>query len=99
MRLQLANAPHVVGTDDAASALAPRDAALLAWLALEGPTPRTRLAALLWPQSTPESAGNALRQRLFQLRRQLGVDGSGNVITVWSQSDGTRTNIWANGFR
>jgi hypothetical protein len=30
---------------------------------------------------------------------QLGVDGSGNVITVWSQSDGTRTNIWANGFR
>ena len=30
---------------------------------------------------------------------QLGVDGSGNVITVWSQSDGTRTNIWANAFR
>src|SRR5678815_755056 len=80
MRLQLANAPHVVGTDDAASALAPRDAALLAWLALEGPTPRTRLAALLWPQSTPESAGNALRQRLFQLRRQLGVElVSGNA--------------------
>src|SRR6187455_391911 len=74
MRLQLANAPHVVGADDAVSALAPRDAALLAWLALEGPTPRTRLAALLWPQSTPESAGNALRQRLFQLRRQLGVE-------------------------
>ena len=24
------------------------------------------------------------------------VDGLGNVITVWSQSDGTRTNIWAN---
>ena len=60
--------------------LAPRDAALLAWLALEGPTPRTRLAALLWPQSTPESAGNALRQRLFQLRRQLGVElVSGNA--------------------
>jgi DNA-binding SARP family transcriptional activator len=74
MRLQLANAPHVVGADDAVWALAPRDAALLAWLALEGPTPRTRLAALLWPQSTPESAGNALRQRLFQLRRQLGVE-------------------------
>ena len=67
MRLQLANAPHVVGSDDAVSALAPRDAALLAWLALEGPTPRTRLAVLLWPRATPESAGNALRQRLFQL--------------------------------
>jgi DNA-binding SARP family transcriptional activator len=74
MRLQLANAPHLLGADDAVAALAPRDAALLAWLALEGPTPRTRLAALLWPQSTPESAGNALRQRLFQLRRQLGVE-------------------------
>ena len=53
MRLQLANAPHLLGADDAVAALAPRDAALLAWLALEGPTPRTRLAALLWPQSTP----------------------------------------------
>ena len=63
------------------AALAPRDAALLAWLALEGPTPRSRLAALLWPQSTPESAGNALRQRLFQLRRQLGVElVSGSAI-------------------
>ena len=30
---------------------------------------------------------------------ELGVDGLGNVITVWSQSDGTRTNIWANAFR
>jgi DNA-binding SARP family transcriptional activator len=74
MRLQLSNAPHVIGTDDAVCPLAPRDAVLLAWLALEGPTPRTRLAALLWPQSTPESAANALRQRLFQLRRQLGVE-------------------------
>ena len=30
---------------------------------------------------------------------QLGIDDDGNVIVVWSQSDGTRTNIWANGFR
>jgi DNA-binding SARP family transcriptional activator len=74
MRLQLASAPHVVGADDVVSALAPRDAAMLAWLAIEGPTPRTRLAALLWPQSTPESAGNSLRQRLFQLRRQLSAE-------------------------
>ena len=31
--------------------LAARDAALLAWLALEGPTPRVRIAALLWPDN------------------------------------------------
>ncbi len=44
--------------------LASRDAALLAWLALEGPTSRTRLAALIWPDSAPEEARNSLRQRL-----------------------------------
>ncbi|HEX6722458.1 MAG TPA: BTAD domain-containing putative transcriptional regulator, partial [Burkholderiaceae bacterium] len=54
--------------------LAPRDAALLAWLALEGPTARVRLASLLWPDSEPEAARNALRQRLFQLKRQLGAE-------------------------
>lgn len=55
-------------------ALAPRDAALLTWLALEGPTPRTGLARLLWPDSAVDAARNALRQRLFQLRKQLGVE-------------------------
>ena len=60
--------------DGTAQALAPRDAALLAWLALEGPTPRARLAELLWPDSEPEVARNAMRQRLFQLRKQVGQD-------------------------
>jgi hypothetical protein len=27
---------------------------------------------------------------------QVAVDGGGNAIAVWQQSDGTRTNIWAN---
>lgn len=27
---------------------------------------------------------------------QIAVDGSGNAIVVWQQSDGVRTNIWAN---
>jgi DNA-binding SARP family transcriptional activator len=71
--LQLAGAPHVVGSDGVVFALAARDAALLAWLALEGPTPRARLAALLWPDSDADAARNALRQRLFNLRKALGV--------------------------
>ncbi|WP_374568315.1 AAA family ATPase [Ideonella sp.] len=54
--------------------LALRDALMLSWLALEGPTPRERLALLLWPDSEPAAARNTLRQRLFQLRRQLGVE-------------------------
>lgn len=59
--------------------LASTDALLLAWLALEGPTARERLASLLWPGSDAEASRNALRQRLFRLRKQLGddiVDGS-----------------------
>ena len=47
---------------------------MLAWLALEGPTTRARLAALLWPGSDGETARNALRQRLFQLRRLTGFE-------------------------
>lgn len=62
--------------------LAERDAALLAWLAVEGPTPRTRLAALLWPASPPADARNSLRQRLFKLKRQLGTDLVAGQATV-----------------
>lgn len=55
-------------------ALAPRDAALLAWLAVEGPTARLRLAQLLWPEHDDDAARNSLRQRLFKLRKQTGLD-------------------------
>ena len=71
-RLALASAPVLHRPDGSALPLSLRDAALLAWLALEGPTPRTRLAQLLWPDSDSEAARNALRQRLFHLRRQAG---------------------------
>ena len=73
MQLHLAAAPCFVGTDGAHTTLAARDAALLAWLAIEGPTPRLRMATLLWPDSEPDTARNSLRQRLFQLKKQLGV--------------------------
>ena len=82
MQLQLASAQCFSGLDGSLVALAPRDAALLAWLALEGPTARARLAALLWPDSDAEAARNSLRQRLFQLRKQFGSDvivGSGTL--------------------
>ncbi len=29
---------------------------------------------------------------------QIAVDGNGNALAVWAQSDGTRNNIWANRF-
>lgn len=77
MKLQLAQKPGVHRPDGRVIELGPLDAALMAWLALEGPTPRAQLAALLWPESTPEAARNTLRQRLFQLRKTLG----GDVVT------------------
>jgi DNA-binding SARP family transcriptional activator len=54
--------------------LEPKDALLLAYLAIEGPTPRKTLAALLWPQADEDRASANLRQRLFRLRKLVGVD-------------------------
>jgi DNA-binding SARP family transcriptional activator/tetratricopeptide (TPR) repeat protein len=74
-RLLLAGRPAALldGTD-VPQPLAERDGALLAWLALEGPTARSRVAALLWPESDALAARNSLRQRLFKLRKQLGTE-------------------------
>lgn len=67
-------------------ALDPKDAVLLAYLAIVGPTPRSALAALLWPDAVEERARGSLRQRLFRLRRQLGFDPiDGNVVARLSQ--------------
>ena len=81
-RLQLSAAPSLT-VGGVTHPLAPPDALLLAWLALEGATPRERLAALLWPDSSAEAARNALRQRLFRLRKQIGfevVSGSAALV-------------------
>lgn len=74
VHFHLAAAARFVATDGRSVPLATRDAALLAWLALEGPTPRARVAQLLWPDSHAGAARNALRQRLFTLRKALGFD-------------------------
>jgi DNA-binding SARP family transcriptional activator len=72
--LCLSDVAHVERAGAAPLPLAPRDGALLAWLAIEGPTARDQLAALLWPASAQAQARNVLRQRLFQLKKVLGVD-------------------------
>ncbi|MBL8305373.1 MAG: hypothetical protein JNM33_01665 [Rubrivivax sp.] len=82
LHLQLSVTPCVLRAGVPAVALASRDAALLAWLVLEGPTPRAQLASLLWPESPPEAARSSLRQRLFQLRKQLGADIVGGQHTL-----------------
>ncbi|HEY6354919.1 MAG TPA: BTAD domain-containing putative transcriptional regulator, partial [Burkholderiaceae bacterium] len=82
MHLELADLALATRADGSTSTLAARDAALLTWLALEGPTPRARLAELLWPDSDPVAARNNLRQRLFKLQKQCGELVAG-TSTLW----------------
>lgn len=74
VKLGLTAAPHWQLGDGPVHALAPVDALLLAWLAIEGPTPREQMASLLWPDSPAAAARNTLRQRLFRMRRAAGLD-------------------------
>ncbi|PYE52723.1 AfsR/SARP family transcriptional regulator [Deinococcus yavapaiensis] len=50
-----------------------KTAALLAYLVLEGDTPRARLASLLWPATREESARNNLVQLLRKLHAAIGA--------------------------
>ncbi|WP_304466047.1 BTAD domain-containing putative transcriptional regulator [Vitiosangium sp. GDMCC 1.1324] len=61
-----------------------RVAAVLAWLALEGPTPKYRLAGMLWPGSGEDTARNNMRQLLRRLRVATGADLvlGGDVISL-----------------
>ena len=54
-------------------ALIPKDAALLAKLALDGAQSKAVLCELLWPDSRPDQAATNLRQRATRLRKQAGV--------------------------
>lgn len=75
--LKLLGECRLVGPTDTLS-LERKPAALLAYLALEGPTPRARLAELLWPEWEERAQRNNLRQVLFRLRR---------VASLFSGSD------------
>ncbi len=87
--LCLAGEPALRGTGSKHVPLNQRDAALLAWLAIEGPATRARLAALLWPESTPDSARNSLRQRIFQLRKLAGKDVVVGSVSLSLANDAT----------
>lgn len=82
VRLLLLQAPRLAPPDAPAQVLPHKDAALLAMLALHGPTPRSRATALLWPDAGDAGANNNLRQRLFRLRRAAGRDLVRNAATL-----------------
>jgi len=66
-----------------------KDALLLAYLAIEGPTARAVLAAMLWPDVDDERARSNLRQRLFRLRKALGFELLEGSIVAGLRSDVT----------
>jgi hypothetical protein len=47
--IQLFGIPRIAGPGRADLPLSAREAGLLVWLHLEGPSPRARIAGLLWP--------------------------------------------------
>ncbi len=51
-----------------------KTAGILAYLTLEGPTPRSRLAGLLWPGSSEATARNNLAQALRRLKQATGAE-------------------------
>jgi len=59
-----------------------RDAAMLALLAIEGPTARARVTALLWPDESAEDVRGRLRQRIYALKRKLGVEAISGSSTL-----------------
>lgn len=71
--LRLLGAPQLV-RGNKSSSLERRTAALLALLVLQGPTPRARAAALVWPEADETRANNSLRQRIYKLRQAAGRD-------------------------
>ncbi|MCA0242358.1 MAG: AAA family ATPase [Proteobacteria bacterium] len=72
IQLQLHGVAHWRHGSGPPRALERKHAALLAWLWVEGATPRSRLAGLLWPEASEDRARGNLRQRLLKLRQEAG---------------------------
>lgn len=63
----------LVATSSATTPLERKQAAVLCWIVAHGPTPRSRLAGLLWPDVAEERARGNLRQSLSKLHRLAGM--------------------------
>lgn len=72
--LHLCGQGRVVAVAGQCVVLERRDAAMLARLAIEGPTARARVTALLWPDEPAQDVRGRLRQRIYALKRKLGVE-------------------------
>lgn len=85
-RLFLLGVPHLLGKAGRVR-LERRPAAVLAHVALEGASPKSRLADWLWPDSAPDAARANMRQLLRRLRLATGSDLLGGADTLALASD------------
>lgn len=74
-RLRCCGAPRLLPPGGASEALplARKDAALLAYVVLQGAVPSAQAAQLLWPSAGGRGGLNNLRQRLHRLRKATGA--------------------------
>jgi DNA-binding SARP family transcriptional activator len=82
--IHLFGIPRITRPGRADLPLSAREAGLLAWLHLEGPSPRGRIAGLLWPGGDESQARANLRQALVRLKRSAGelLDESAGVMRL-----------------
>jgi DNA-binding SARP family transcriptional activator len=85
--LLLLGEPRLLMADTSAHPLERKDAALLALLAVDGATPRSKAASLLWPDVDDDAARNNLRQRLHRLRKRAARDVAVSVNDVLRLAD------------
>jgi DNA-binding SARP family transcriptional activator/predicted ATPase len=73
-RLELLGVPALHIQSRLLRPLERKTAGLLAYLTLEGPTSRSKLAGLLWPASSEATARNNLAQALRRLKQAAGAE-------------------------
>ncbi|MFC4453924.1 BTAD domain-containing putative transcriptional regulator [Deinococcus sonorensis] len=73
-QLKLLGPPQVVTADGQVIRCERKVAALLSYLALEGPTPRATLVRLLWPETPVSASRNNLVHHLRRLKKACGAD-------------------------
>jgi len=92
-QLRLLGQPALVPSGHGeAIVLPPKDAAMLAVIALSGPVKPDHLAAMLWPTVNAKQADTNLRQRLFRLRHRAAtlLVETGALLRL---ADGVRTDL------
>ena len=81
-QLELLGGASLRGEGVSIETLERKAAGLLAYLTLEGPTPRSRVAGLLWPEASEKQARANLRKRLWKLRMYEGLVISGAQLRL-----------------